>query len=459
MRHAARQARRRAARAPRSGWRCRARCRPARRRRAHRARWRGCGWASSERGSTTRMRRWWRRVGARWRCLSTAARRRGPAAARAPLGRLCVGGRWAPCGDAWTWRRRSWSWRAWLWQGSSRVLLRVSTRARLQVVELTVPELELARVAHVVTIGSEMALAHRPATALPALRRQCAPVPCHYDLKGKYGCMCALSSSRDHPYAQATALPSLARHTRAGAQMGHPAMRLSRASRHGWMRAAPRVGRCARFDAARRARGRMNKDIRINLDVSKQFTATDYLQARPPGHALPPSRARPWPARPPGRRTLAQGPVASADQPTDAGSPQRLFGFVIAARRLYCPCLHACRAFIWSFHLVESTMGRPAPIPQPSRNNEDFNTNPNLYGCTAARRPRRCARARSCTAGAPSGRPTCWSRRPRPSPRPSSSARAAAPPPYSRAQRKAAPLCVMSLDTAGDCMRPFHGRR
>ncbi len=49
--------------------------------------------------------------------------------------------------------------------------------ARAQVVELTVPELELARVAHVVTIGSEMALAHRPATAAPALRRQCAPPP------------------------------------------------------------------------------------------------------------------------------------------------------------------------------------------------------------------------------------------------------------------------------------------
>ena len=26
---------------------------------------------------------------------------------------------------------------------------------------------------------------------------------------------------------------------------------------------------------------RMNKDIRMNLDVSKRFSATDYLQARP----------------------------------------------------------------------------------------------------------------------------------------------------------------------------------
>ncbi|KAK9834816.1 hypothetical protein WJX81_000884 [Elliptochloris bilobata] len=64
-----------------------------------------------------------------------------------------------------------------------------------EVVELAVPELELARVAHVVIIGAEMALAHRPAVAVPALRRQ------------------------------------------------------------------------------------MNKDIRVNLDVSKQFSATDYLQA------------------------------------------------------------------------------------------------------------------------------------------------------------------------------------
>jgi hypothetical protein len=49
----------------------------------------------------------------------------------------------------------------------------------------------------------------------------------------------------------------------------------------------------------------MNKDIRINLDVSKQFTATDYLQARPSGHAPAPSRARARPARAPDRRTLA----------------------------------------------------------------------------------------------------------------------------------------------------------
>ena len=49
-----------------------------------------------------------------------------------------------------------------------------ATGCASQVVELAIPELELARVAHVVVIGAEMALAHRPELAVPALRKQCA---------------------------------------------------------------------------------------------------------------------------------------------------------------------------------------------------------------------------------------------------------------------------------------------
>ena len=49
-----------------------------------------------------------------------------------------------------------------------------ATACTAQVVELAIPELELARVAHVVVIGAEMALAHRPEVAVPALRKQCA---------------------------------------------------------------------------------------------------------------------------------------------------------------------------------------------------------------------------------------------------------------------------------------------
>lgn len=52
----------------------------------------------------------------------------------------------------------------------------------MQVVELAIPELELARVAHVVVIGAEMALAHRPEVAVPALRKQCALKPARINL-------------------------------------------------------------------------------------------------------------------------------------------------------------------------------------------------------------------------------------------------------------------------------------
>ncbi len=98
-------------------------------------------------------------------------------------------------------------------------------------------------------------------------------------------------------------------------------------------------------DAARRARGRMNKDIRINLDVSKQFTATDYLQARLPGHA--PSPARAGLLRPPDHRTPNTSPVAFADQPRDAGSMAAL-SLRVCSRKAVTPaaacmsrlCLH-----------------------------------------------------------------------------------------------------------------------
>ena len=55
------------------------------------------------------------------------------------------------------------------------------TSCAAQVVELAIPELELARVAHVVVIGAEMALAHRSEVAVPALRRQCALNTAHLD--------------------------------------------------------------------------------------------------------------------------------------------------------------------------------------------------------------------------------------------------------------------------------------
>ncbi len=120
--------------------------------------------------------------------------------------------------------------------GSGRFLIRVFSRyhsgfqpRRTQVVELTVPELELARVAHVVTIGSEMALAHRPATAVPALRRQCGPLPCF--TTGQEAPCFTSAQAQLHvrtacfSRARAIALPGLAPLTRTDAQTGHPGPR------------------------------------------------------------------------------------------------------------------------------------------------------------------------------------------------------------------------------------------
>ncbi len=91
------------------------------------------------------------------------------------------------------------------------------------------PELELARVAHVVTIGSEMALAHRPATAVPALRRQCGPLPCF--TTGQEAPCFTSAQAQLHvrtacfSRARAIALPGLAPLTRTDAQTGHPGPR------------------------------------------------------------------------------------------------------------------------------------------------------------------------------------------------------------------------------------------